>query len=211
MSADGGGDDNADGDDNGGEGDAGYTNCGSERCSPGQYCSDPTLRDCTKGCLSNENCASDQYCNTEEERCENITEKMPGDGANCDAFCDRAIDDCGLNVSQAECEQTCRGLADACVACAIEASCDDETTCLSACGGGGNEDGEDAGDDGGSFPADLGKSCFSDLSCRDSSCIGDDGVEDEPGICSVPCTTIADCPNLWDCEEVDNGQFCLPL
>ncbi len=44
----------------------GYTECGSflggESCSPGQYCEDPTFSECDNGCLSDVNCASNQYC-----------------------------------------------------------------------------------------------------------------------------------------------------
>ncbi len=44
----------------------GYTECGSflggETCSPGQYCEDPSWSECALGCLSDVNCASNQYC-----------------------------------------------------------------------------------------------------------------------------------------------------
>ena len=44
----------------------GYTECGrflgGEKCAPGQYCADPTFSECANGCLSDVNCASNQYC-----------------------------------------------------------------------------------------------------------------------------------------------------
>ena len=44
----------------------GYTDCGSflggESCAPGQYCEDATFSECANGCLSDVNCASNQYC-----------------------------------------------------------------------------------------------------------------------------------------------------
>lgn len=44
----------------------GYTDCGTflggETCSPGQYCSEPEWSECSLGCLSDVNCASNQYC-----------------------------------------------------------------------------------------------------------------------------------------------------
>ena len=44
----------------------GYTRCGNflggEECSPGQYCADPQWSECALGCLSDVNCASNQYC-----------------------------------------------------------------------------------------------------------------------------------------------------
>lgn len=45
----------------------GYTYCGEFTfeevwCSPGQYCEDTTFSECGFGCLSDVNCASNQFC-----------------------------------------------------------------------------------------------------------------------------------------------------
>jgi len=41
---------------------SGATDCGSNTCSAGQYCEDPTFSTCSNGCLANTNCSSDQEC-----------------------------------------------------------------------------------------------------------------------------------------------------
>ena len=45
----------------------GYTYCGDFAneevwCHPGQYCEDPVFTECEIGCLSDVNCASNQFC-----------------------------------------------------------------------------------------------------------------------------------------------------
>lgn len=45
----------------------GYTYCGEFAneevwCHPGQYCDDPVFTECRIGCLSDVNCASNQFC-----------------------------------------------------------------------------------------------------------------------------------------------------
>jgi len=57
----------------------GYTDCGNfmgpKQCSPGQFCSDATFSECTLGCLSDVNCASNQECiknGTQLGVCENV-------------------------------------------------------------------------------------------------------------------------------------------
>jgi hypothetical protein len=67
----------------------GYTECGSflggESCAPGQYCSDATFSECANGCLSDVNCASNQYCyktsNQHVGICENTRTTAYGLGA----------------------------------------------------------------------------------------------------------------------------------
>ncbi len=77
----------------------GYTECGTIKCSPGQFCDDPRFSACLNGCLSNVNCASDQECkkaagNTDGS-CVNkaSTTNPPPMGealAACQAACDKS-------------------------------------------------------------------------------------------------------------------------
>jgi hypothetical protein len=49
---------------------SGYTHCGDffavgqnpNQCQPGSYCSNATFSKCTPGCLSDQNCSSEQVC-----------------------------------------------------------------------------------------------------------------------------------------------------
>ena len=49
---------------------SGYTTCGDffapgngvNQCQPGSYCSNATFSQCTPGCLSDQNCSSEQVC-----------------------------------------------------------------------------------------------------------------------------------------------------
>lgn len=41
-------------------------------CQPGQYCADQTFSDCVNGCLSDVNCASNQYCEVDRRTGEGI-------------------------------------------------------------------------------------------------------------------------------------------
>jgi hypothetical protein len=83
----------------------GITACGDfggspKKCQPGQYCKDESLSMCENGCLSNVNCASDQYCDKSTGmtvgNCENSQQQSQPDGgggaelAHCLAACDKA-------------------------------------------------------------------------------------------------------------------------
>lgn len=72
----------------------GFTECGSIKCQPGQYCYDPNLDDCRSGCLSNINCASDQTCEkgvAKVGNCKNKTTTQPPTDAlqACKDACDK--------------------------------------------------------------------------------------------------------------------------
>lgn len=122
---------------------SGYTACGSVTCQPGQYCEDPRFESCVAGCLSNDNCLGDQFCDTDafSPTCQNQTGAPPmsdggpaADGlAACQAACDH-FQSCGLPAGDtAECRAACSGLTadqQQAVANCDGVVCSSVTTCL---------------------------------------------------------------------------------
>jgi hypothetical protein len=76
--------------------DPGYTDCGSflggGSCAPGQYCTDSTFSECAIGCLSDVNCASNQYCYKSSDYqvgiCENSRATIYAQGLQADVGAD---------------------------------------------------------------------------------------------------------------------------
>ncbi|HVJ89717.1 MAG TPA: hypothetical protein VM580_07915, partial [Labilithrix sp.] len=85
----------------------GFISCGPEgiavTCQPGTYCSDPTILDCTEGCVSNANCGCGEVCTGGS--C--VTASVCGDGkctggedaSSCPADC--TSNPCGNGVCDA--------------------------------------------------------------------------------------------------------------
>jgi len=136
------GDGNGDGDtggEGGGDGDSGRsgtTSCGIQNCESGQHCYNMV---CVDGCLSDNNCASNQACedadpDTHIGTCRTKTTQASKD---CEAFCSKA-QACfleGNDVNPANCMQTCKAASASCVACVNDSNCGQG--CDSACGGSG--------------------------------------------------------------------------
>lgn len=101
------------------------TNCGSINCIPGQYCLDPLVSLCENGCLTDDNCADNQFCemgfydhgqcvNREEpvdpvdqlERCQDACSTMVScdlltapDGSACQSQCASADDNTRRSIA----------------------------------------------------------------------------------------------------------------
>lgn len=124
-------------------GTGGQTQCGpdpsfSVTCQAGQYCANQDLRDCQNGCLSNQNCASDQTCiiPTGESvgACQNNTNPTPT-GATRDEFCGRLQACDPANYSDAFCDNFYAGTNAECHNCIAGANCANALdVCASACG-----------------------------------------------------------------------------
>ena len=141
---DNGGGDNGGGDngggDNGGSDNAGQTPCGNfpefedKFCQAGQYCKDMTFSECASGCLSDNNCASNQTCAKENGEqvgvCQNKPMMVDGE---CEAVCTK-MKACDPTITNETCNQFCAGVSSACRACVADANCADPEACLSACG-----------------------------------------------------------------------------
>ncbi|PIV98938.1 MAG: hypothetical protein COW42_12695, partial [Deltaproteobacteria bacterium CG17_big_fil_post_rev_8_21_14_2_50_63_7] len=236
---------------------SGATDCGSNTCSAGQYCEDPTFSTCSNGCLANTNCSSDQECvKAAGEQvgscqnktssgtcpatpcgsgqvcsngtcvtqttgcpatpcgtgltCENGTCVSTSTGGECAAFCTKAIA-CGAPVTAEVCAaQFCPTLSVACMTCGASASCaglDNETECVTECGGTVVEP----------VPY-LMDSCTA-MCLGGLTCAQQPGNAGGNGVCTTPCGTVFDCDPLqgqqgydtWECADIDGGgKACVP-
>ena len=77
---------------------------------------------------------------------------------------------------------------------------------------GSNDDGsnDDGSNDDGPAGGDIGDQCFSDDDCSTPICLFAGDVD--YGFCSIPCEDVFDCPDFWDCVEVENATllYCAP-
>lgn len=105
----------------------GVTPCGDfpdfepKSCQAGQYCADEKISDCQPGCLSNTNCADNQVCEkaagADVGTCQNVTSPV-----GCEAFCEKLLA-CDPSGTQAECDQVCAMVNDACKQCILDNNC----------------------------------------------------------------------------------------
>lgn len=88
-------------------------------------------------------------------------------------------------------------------------------------GSGGSSDGSGGSSDGSGGSSDstsggsgglkeIGQPCQVSDECQGDVCLFTDG--DDAGLCSQACDDWADCPDFWDCVEVENTAFkaCFP-
>jgi len=149
----------------------GFTACGDypdnqpKTCQPGQYCSDEKFSDCSTGCLSNVNCASDQTCvkaaGQDEGTCQNNSTSTTSTGmttdqlARCKAACTKLLQCSLIDAGEgAQCDNECNGLSES--QQKAFADCVDPWTCASA------------------IPGCLNMQCGPSYPCADASqsCVG---------------------------------------
>lgn len=121
-SGDGDGDGSGDGD---GDGDRGSTTCGISTCESGQHCNNGL---CVNGCLTAENCSSDQTCEDIDDfskigTCKSAPTQPDPVEKDCTAFCAK-MEAC--REPEAEyCQDACTALSSACVTCYNDSNCGD--------------------------------------------------------------------------------------
>lgn len=118
----------------------GVTSCGSfpdnqpKRCQAGQYCADERVSRCETGCLSDDNCASNQTCDKSSGgsvgACLNTA---PATTTSCADLCKKAKA-CSPQLDTAQCEGGCIGLTEDCKACVVRQPCTaSRDACKSVC------------------------------------------------------------------------------
>ncbi|MDI1450158.1 hypothetical protein [Polyangium sp. 6x1] len=134
----------------------GYTECGDVTCSPGQHCEQPSVSICEEGCLTDENCPTQQICDPNAStfrQCigSSTTNPPPDSLAACKAACDH-FQTCGLAADEtAKCRTDCEGLTE------------DQRAAIANCGDTACS----------SLPSCLGVQCVSTNDCQnDQSCVG---------------------------------------
>jgi hypothetical protein len=113
--------------------------CGAVSCQIGQYCEDARASRCVDGCLSNQDCASNQTCDTSNKRCVNNV-AATSQGQRCSQACDKARNCNAITAAQnSMCKSKCltnpnmtdeirKTIAD----CAEAATCSNILTCFGA-------------------------------------------------------------------------------
>lgn len=144
TAGDGDGDGDSSGSGSGGDSE-GTTPCGmfgdeAVSCPPGQYCADSVLSMCENGCLSNENCASDQTCEKADGEdvgtCQNNDATTTGaEGPTEEEFCDKLLI-CDMSGTMEQCSIVYAGTNVECHQCIIDGNCGDinDGSCDAACG-----------------------------------------------------------------------------
>jgi hypothetical protein len=140
----------------------GYTECGDVTCSPGQHCEQPSVSICEEGCLTDENCPTNQICDpdaTTFRQCIGSSSSSSSTGmppvdslAACKAACDH-FQTCGLAAGDAaKCRTDCEGATK------------DQQTAIGNCG-------DDIACS--AVPGCLGVQCISDKDCSSGqTCVG---------------------------------------
>ena len=129
-----------------GDGAEGSTPCGMfgndpVTCSAGQYCADSVLALCENGCLTNDNCASDQTCikadGEDVGSCQNNDDPDPPDpeGPTEAEFCEKLLV-CDMSGTMEQCSIIYTGTNVTCHQCIIDGNCGDINggSCDVACG-----------------------------------------------------------------------------
>jgi hypothetical protein len=96
----------------------GSTTCGVQNCAAGQHCQ--TLV-CVNGCLTDDNCASNQTCADIDDMTHIGTCRNQAAAKDCDAFCEKS-EACG-DPDTAQCQQQCEGFSAECVSCVNDSNC----------------------------------------------------------------------------------------
>jgi len=127
------------GGDTGGMGD-GVTDCtppGLETvvCQAGQYCADAVFGECQNGCLSNDNCTSEQVCEKAGGMNVGSCQNTGSDGPTEEEFCTKLLA-CDPSGTAEECSQAYAGTNEACHQCIVDANCGDilDGSCDEDCG-----------------------------------------------------------------------------
>lgn len=140
--ADDGGDD--DGGDDGGMAGNGMTDCGmfgdeAVVCQAGQYCQDQVLSTCVNGCLSNDNCTSEQTCEKESGEEVGTCQNVGAGGPSLEDFCSKLLT-CDPSGTMEICETFYNGTNEDCHNCVVDGNCGDINgdidggSCDAACG-----------------------------------------------------------------------------
>jgi hypothetical protein len=123
----------------GAEGD-GVTDCtppGLEKvvCQAGQYCADQVLAECENGCLSNDNCTSEQTCEKAEGEDVGTCQNMGSAGPTLDEFCMKLLT-CDPSGTMDQCTTFYNGTNEGCHQCIMDGNCGDinDGSCDSSCG-----------------------------------------------------------------------------
>lgn len=104
-------------------------------CQAGQYCEDQVLAICTNGCLSNDNCTSEQSCEKgageDVGSCQNVG---PG-GPTLEVFCMKLLT-CDPAGTMDQCTTVYNGTNEMCHQCIVDGNCGDVNggSCDMACG-----------------------------------------------------------------------------
>ncbi len=128
------------GNDTGGDLGDGVTDCSSQGfgevvCQAGQYCEDSVLSICTNGCLSNDNCTSEQTCEKgageDVGSCQNVG---PG-GPSLEEFCMKLLT-CDMSGTMDQCTTVYNATNEGCHQCIVDGNCGDVNggSCDMACG-----------------------------------------------------------------------------
>lgn len=104
-------------------------------CQAGQYCADQVLGDCQNGCLSNDNCTSEQTCEKaageDVGSCQNTG---PG-GPSLDEVCMKLLT-CDQSGTMDQCTTFYNATNEGCHQCIVDGNCGDinDGSCDSSCG-----------------------------------------------------------------------------
>lgn len=106
-------------------------------CQAGQYCADSVLGQCENGCLSNDNCTSEQVCDKADGEnvgsCQNTEDT--GSGPTEEEFCDKLLT-CDMTGTMEQCSLIYTGTNEGCHQCIIDGNCGDVNngSCDADCG-----------------------------------------------------------------------------
>ncbi|MEZ4380534.1 MAG: hypothetical protein R3A79_04255 [Nannocystaceae bacterium] len=124
----------------GGEMGDGVTDCtppGLEKvvCQAGQYCADQVLAECENGCLSNDNCTSEQTCEKAAGEDVGTCQNTAPDGPTLDEFCMKLLT-CDPSGTMDQCTTIYNGTNEGCHNCIVDGNCGDinDGSCDASCG-----------------------------------------------------------------------------
>lgn len=177
--------------------------CPATPCGTGTVCSNGTCVPQTTGCPGTP-CGTGLTCN-------NGTCVPVSTGGECDAFCAKGIA-CGAPVTAADCAaQLCPMMSTTCMVCMAAASCaglENETECVTECGGTVVE------------PVPYLMDACTAMCSGGLTCAQQPGNPGGNGVCTTPCGTVFDCAPLegqqgydtWECADIEGGgQACVPF
>ena len=196
--------DSGDSDDDGGGGGGGGADMCGGKCISGQYCWNGI---CANGCLSNGDCAADQYCAEDdffpEGKC--VAKVVPGCASDADCASTQVCKNKTCVVKPAENAPACAWKPD------MTDGCSELEVCI--------EEMDEAGND-------LPGECYAMPACgEDGSCPTDMGgatcnvktdskkiIPSKSRICLMGlCLSKDDCPSEWDCQKVQGDiGVCFP-
>ena len=105
-------------------------------CQAGQYCADSVFGQCENGCLSNDNCTSEQVCEKAEGMDVGTCQTTASGGPTVDEVCTKLLA-CDETGTMEQCSQFYDGTNEECHQCIVDSNCGDiifELVCDEACG-----------------------------------------------------------------------------